>query len=338
MNEKRKTLKREPFELLGHTIAAGKTVRLTLEVAKLHTNTPIQIPVIVSHANKTGPTLLLLAGLHGDEINGIESVRQIIKKGWHKPNYGTVICIPVFNIFGFLNLSREFPDGRDLNRVFPGTKNGSLASQFAYIFMKEIAPLTDVTIDFHTGASQRNNYAQTRCDFRDKESRELCEVFAAPFTIDSAVIAKSIRNSVTKLGKRYILFEGGKANRIDNFAVQTAIDGTLRVMQHLGMRYFDVEPPKEERHIIKRTKWIRASSSGVLNLRVNNGQYVEKGSILAIISDPYGKFERSVKSPTNGFIFNVNEMPLVNKGDAIFNIGKRDAAKLTVLAEKKLEN
>lgn len=322
--KKPKSIKRAPFKLLGHTIEAGKTTRLTLEVAKLHTNTPIQIPVIVSHANKTGPTLLLLAGLHGDEINGIETVRQIVKKGWHKPNYGTVICIPVFNIFGFLNLSREFPDGRDLNRVFPGTKNGSLASQFAYIFMKEIAPLTDVTIDFHTGAAQRNNYPQTRCDFRDKESRELCDVFAAPFTIDSSVLAKSIRNSVTKLGKKYILYEGGKANRIDDFAVNIAIDGTLRVMQHLGMRYFDVEPNEEASHIIKRTKWIRASSSGVLNLRITNGQYVEKGSLLAIISDPYGKFERSVKSPTNGFIFNVNEMPLVNKGDAIFNIGKRD--------------
>ena len=316
--------KRKPFELLGNSIAPGKTARLTLEVAKLHTNTPIQIPVIVSHATKAGPTLLLLAGLHGDEINGIEAVRRIIKKGWHKPNHGTVICIPVFNIFGFLNLSREFPDKRDLNRMFPGAKNGSLASQFAYIFMKEIAPLTDVIIDFHTGSSQRNNYPQTRCNFGDKASKELCDVFAAPFTIDSAVLAKSIRSAVTKLGKRYILFEGGKANRIDNFVVEEAIDGALRVMQHLGIRYFETESKIKRSYIIKKSKWIRASSSGVLNLRIKNGQYVDKGTILATISDPYGKFERSVKSPYNGMIFNVNEMPLVNKGDALFNIGKHD--------------
>ena len=316
--------KRKPFELLGNSIAPGKTARLTLEVAKLHTNTPIQIPVIVSHATKAGPTLLLLAGLHGDEINGIEAVRRIIKKGWHKPNHGTVICIPVFNIFGFLNLSREFPDKRDLNRMFPGAKNGSLASQFAYIFMKEIAPLTDVIIDFHTGSSQRNNFPQTRCNFGDKASRELCDVFAAPFTIDSAVLAKSIRSAVTKLGKRYILFEGGKANRIDNFVVEQAIDGALRVMQHLGIRYFETESRIKRSYIIKKSKWIRASSSGVLNLRIKNGQYVDKGTILATISDPYGKFERSVKSPYNGLIFNVNEMPLVNKGDALFNIGKHD--------------
>lgn len=314
--------KRKPLELLGNTILPGKTARLTLEVAKLHTNTPIQIPVIVSHANKNGPTLLLLAGLHGDEINGIETVRRIIKKGWHKPNYGTIICIPVFNIFGFLNLSREFPDGRDLNRMFPGSKNGSLASQFAYIFMKEIAPLSDVVIDFHTGSSQRNNFPQTRCAFKDEKSKELCDVFAAPFTIDSSVLAKSIRGAVTKLEKQYILYEGGKANRIDEFCVETAIKGTQRVMEHLGIRYFDSEPPLKESYILQKSKWVRASSSGVLNVKIENGQFVDKGTVLATISDPYGKFERSVKAPFNGMIFNVNEMPLVNKGDALFNLGK----------------
>jgi len=163
--------------------------------------------------------------------------------------------------------------------------------------MKEIAPLTDVIIDFHTGASQRNNYAQTRCDFKDKVSRELCDVFAAPFTIDSGVIAKSIRSAVSKIGvKKYNFYmKVEKANRIDNLAVDTAIDGTLRIMQHLGMRYFDVEPSAKQSYIIRKTKWIRASSSGVLNLRIQNGDYIEKGSIMATISDPYGKFERSVK-------------------------------------------
>jgi predicted deacylase len=295
---------------------------VTLEVAKLHTNTPIQIPVIVQHARKKGPTLLLLAGLHGDEVNGTEVVRRMIKKGWHKPNYGTVICIPVFNIFGFLNLSREFPDGRDLNRSFPGTKNGSLASQFAYIFMKEIAPLVDVVIDFHTGASQRNNYPQTRCDFRDVEIKELCDIFGSPFTIDSKLIPKSIRHAVTKIGKKYILFEGGKANRIDDFIVEEAISGTKRIMNELGIRYFEENPPEKESIIITNSRWVRASSSGVLNLRIENGQKVEKGTILATIADPYGKFERSVKAPFEGYIFNVNETPLVNKGDALFHMGR----------------
>lgn len=319
--------KREPLELLGNSIAPGKTVRLTLEIAKLLTNTPIQIPVIVSHAKNHGPTLLLMAGVHGDEINGVETIRRIVRKGWHKPTKGTVICIPVYNIFGFLNSSREFPDGRDLNRVFPGSKNGSLASQFANIFMKEIAPLTDVILDFHTGAAQRNNFPQTRCDFKNKAAKELCDIFAAPFTIDSALLAKSVRSEVTKLGKKYVIFEGGKASRIDQFAVTTAMQGIQRIMTHLGLRYFDVEPPSYKEYIIQQSKWIRASTSGMFNVKIVNGQYVEKGTILAKISDPFGKFERSVKAPFNGMIFNVNEIPLVNKGDALFNIGKHDPLK-----------
>lgn len=315
--------KRKPFELLGNSIAPGSTSRLSIEVAKLHTNTPIQIPVIVSHAKISGPILLLLAGVHGDEINGVETIRRIIKKGFHKPTKGTVICIPVFNIFGFLNLSREFPDGRDLNRMFPGAKNGSLASQFAYIFMEKIAPLVDVVVDFHTGGSQRFNYPQTRCDFENKESKALCEAFGAPFLIHSPLLAKSVRKSLTKLGKKYVLYEGGKAHDIDEFVVETAIEGVQRVMAHLGIRKLEGDiDPKPKTGLIKQFKWIRASRSGMLNVNIKNGQTIEKGDILATISDPYGKFERSVKAPFKGVILNLNETPLVNKGDALFNIGK----------------
>jgi len=314
---------RKPFELLENSIQPGTTARLSIEVAKLHTNTPIQIPVIVSHAKQKGPTLLLLAGVHGDEINGIEIVRRIIKRGVHKPTKGTVICIPVFNIFGFLNLSREFPDGRDLNRMFPGAKNGSLASQFAYIFMEKIAPLADVVIDFHTGGSQRSNYPQTRCDFENSASKELCQAFGAPYLIHSPLLAKSVRKSLTKLGKKYVLYEGGKAHDIDDYVVETAIDGVKRVMAHLGMKKLEkgIESIPNT-NIIKQSKWIRASRSGMLNVAITNGKNIEKGDVLATISDPYGKFERSVKAPFKGVILNVNETPLVNKGDALFNIGK----------------
>lgn len=314
--------KSKPFLLLGNTILPGKTERIYIEIAKLQTNTPIQIPIIVSHAKKPGPTLLLIGGVHGDEINGVEIIRRIIRKKYHQPKFGTVICIPLLNIFGFLNHTREFPDGRDLNRVFPGSKSGSLASQYAYMFTKEIAPLADVVIDFHTGGSQRSNYPQTRCDFNNEGSLELCKVFAAPYLIHSPVIPKSIRSTCTKMGTKYILYEGGKSHYIDNFIVESAIEGTKRVMTEVGLRRFERKDKDQKSTIIKESRWIRASNSGMLNLSVENGSFVEKGKILAKISDPYGKIERSVKAPFDGVIFNVNETPLINKGDALFNIGK----------------
>lgn len=312
---------RPAFDILGSKVQPGKTERLHLEIAKLLTNTPIHVPVIVHHAKKDGPILLLLAGSHGDEINGIDIVRKVMKKGWNKPEQGTVICIPVYNIFGFLNLRREFPDGRDLNRSFPGSKNGSLAAQFAHQFMTEIAPYVDVIIDFHTGAAQRSNFPQTRCDFKSKKSLELCKKFGAPFILNSPLISKSMRAAVQKMGKDYILFEGGKANQTDPEIVEFGLTGVQRIMKTLNMKAFTVEDPEEAPILLKSSKWIRASNSGMFAPKVKNGSYVKQGDLLGKIADPFGNFERLVKTSSSGFIININEGPLVNKGDAIFHLG-----------------
>ena len=141
-------MSKQDFTILGKNVLPGKTVILEIEVAKLHTRNTMNIPVIVSRGKKPGPTILLLGGVHGDEVNGVAIVRKLIKLKLNRPVAGTIICIPVFNVFGFLNLSREFPDGRDLNRMFPGSASGSLASQFAYKFTKEIAPLVSDRVSY----------------------------------------------------------------------------------------------------------------------------------------------------------------------------------------------
>lgn len=307
--------------ILGTEILPGKGAELNMDVARLHTHTPIQVPVIVHRAKEDGPTLLLMAGLHGDEINGMEIIRRIIRKGWNKPNKGTVICIPVFNIFGFLNVRRELPDGRDLNRSFPGSNSGSLASQFAYHFMKEIAPVVDLVIDFHTGSAQRSNFSQIRCVFSDQESLKLAKIFNPPFIIHSSYIAKSVREAMNKRGKKILLFEGGKTNSIDETIVFEGMEGVKRMLEHLQMRSFKAEKSEREPIFIKDSRWIRAMNSGVLVVLIENGVLVEKGDVLGVITDPFGKIERKIKASLDGYVFCVNEAPVVNKGDAIFHIG-----------------
>ena len=314
--------KNKKLVILGHEILPGKGAELNLNVAKLHTSTTIQVPVIVQRAKVDGPVLLLMAGMHGDEINGIEIVRRMIRKGWNKPTSGTVICIPVFNIFGFLNVSRELPDGRDLNRSFPGTQSGSLASQFAFHFMKEIAPKADYIIDFHTGSAQRSNISQVRCVFNNLESIELAKVFNPPFIVNSSYIAKSVRESMNKMGKSILLFEGGKTNSINEEVVKEGLDGIKRVMEHLDIRNFKGDIMQTRIPVfVQSSKWMRASNAGMLRVLVENGDKIEKGEVLGVISDPFGKIERRVKSPIDGFVFCVNETPIVNKGDAIFHVG-----------------
>ena len=316
-------VKHKKMVILGQEILPGRGAQLNLDVAKLHTTTPILVPVIVERAKVDGPTVLLMAGLHGDEINGIEIIRRIIRKGFHKPQVGTIICLPVFNIFGFLNIKRELPDGRDLNRSFPGSESGSLASQFAYHFMKEIAPHIDYVIDFHTGSAQRNNFPQIRCVFDDADSMDLARVFNPPFILNSSHISKTIRESIFKLGKHMLLFEGGKTNNLEELVVEEGINGVKRLMSHLGMRSFKIDISKDRSPVLlTESKWMRSPNSGMFQSLVKNGSRVEKNEVIGMVTDPYGKIERKVKASMPGYIICLNESPVVYKGDAIFHIGK----------------
>ena len=311
------------FVILGKEILPGKSEQLNLDVARLHTRTPILVPVIVERAKVDGPTVLLMAGLHGDEINGVEIIRRVLRKGFNKPTIGTIICLPVFNIFGFLNVKRELPDGRDLNRSFPGSESGSLASQFAFHFMKEIAPHVDYVIDFHTGSAHRNNFPQIRCVFDDNESVELAKIFNPPFILHSNYISKTIRESLFKKGKKLLLFEGGKTNSIEESIVEEGLNGVKRLLGHLGMRSFKIDISKDREPVfLAESKWMRAPSSGMFQALIINGSSVQKGEVIGIVTDPFGKYEKKVKASQSGYIICLNESPIVYKGDAIFHIGK----------------
>ncbi|HZJ21216.1 MAG TPA: succinylglutamate desuccinylase/aspartoacylase family protein [Pricia sp.] len=315
------------IEILGQTIAKGKGALVNLDIAKLHTRTKIQVPIIIERGKKDGPTLLITGGIHGNEINGIEIVRQLVAKKYNKPESGMVICIPVVNVFGFLNLKRQFPDGRDLNRVFPGSPRGSLASRFAYHLIKEIVPLADYCIDYHTGGDSRFNVPQIRVGGEDPESFALAKVFDPPFIIRSARKEKSFRETLYKLQKKVLLFEGGKSIHIDKVVTQMGIAGALRIMQHLGMRQFEKEIEQlvvksSEPVILHNTQWIRAKYSGMFHPFVDLGKKVKKGETLGSISGPFGYFERKIKAPHTGYLICINEAPIVTQGDAIFHISK----------------
>jgi uncharacterized protein len=312
----------KPLVILKETILAGESKTINMEIAKLHTMTKLKIPIIVERSKLDGPTVLFTACLHGDEINGTEIVRQFIVQKINKPKRGTIICIPIINIFGFINKTREFPDGRDLNRVFPGSKTGSLASRFAYYILKDIMPHIDYAIDFHAGGASRFNAPQIRIVPENKELKKLSEVFSAPFTLYSKNISGTFRNSCDKLDVKMLLFEGGKSLDINDAITKEAIEGTKRFLTHLDM----LNPRKkaisnENKTIyIEKSNWVRAKHSGLFHGLTAIGSFVKKGDLLATISDPYGKVEHKVKAPHAGFIINVNDAPIIFQGDAIFHI------------------
>ncbi|NJN41681.1 MAG: succinylglutamate desuccinylase/aspartoacylase family protein [Flammeovirgaceae bacterium] len=317
----------KPLTIAGENIRPGELSEIKIKIARLPSRTWIETPVYVFRGLEDGPVLALMAGMHGDEINGMEIVRRIIDSGYHKVKRGTVLCMPIINIYGFINYSREVPDGKDINRSFPGSKSGSLASRVAYHLMHSVLPYIDYGVDFHTGGAMRTNYPQVRCVMKDETNQQLANAFGAPFTIDSPFRPKSLRQAASKKGKNIIVYEGGESIRIDNFAVEQGIEGTLRLMHHLKMIDWSPEA-KEENRIIWSSSWIRAKSAGIFQTNVKCGELIQKHQWIGTMTDPFGEFKESIKSPITGYLIGLNNNPVVHAGDAIMHIGIDNACKI----------
>lgn len=314
----------EQIVINGREILPGQNVQINLNVAKLPTHTMIDLPVYVFRAKKKGPRLLVMAGIHGDELNGVETIRRLIVDKSIVPTRGMVVAVPIVNVYGFLNKSRYLPDGRDLNRSFPGTKNGSLASRVAYTMMNEILPVIDYGVDLHTGGAN-NNYPQLRCTFDVPDNLTLAHAFAPPFIINSKLRDDSLRQAVNEMGKTMLVFEGGEALRFDELAIKEGINGIKRLMKYLKMS--SSNPRKLGKPVeIQKTSWIRAKNSGIYRAFVEYGDKVVRNQIIASITDPFGETESKIKSGVNGHVIGIRSLPIVNRGDALINIGTEGKA------------
>lgn len=301
-------------------VKPGEQKSIEVNIARLPSHSSIDIVINVARSAEKGPTLLLMGGMHGDEINGMEIVRRLVERQLNIPKIGTVICIPILNIYGFIHFSRYVPDGKDVNRSFPGNRNGSLASRIAFYLMKEIIPQIDYGVDFHTGGDDRSNYPQVRCMLKDSVNQKLADAFHAPFTINSKYRPNSLRQSAAKLGKNIIVYEGGESSRFDEFAIEQGMNGTLRLMNYLGMTD-ELPSPITKNQIVSSSSWIRAKSSGIFVQQVRYGDFVVRNSMVGNISDPFGEFSLKLKSRISGYVIGLNHQPLVHQGDALMHIG-----------------
>ena len=317
--------KRRPsvsIEIGGKTVAPGARGRIDIPVARLPaTQTFVHLPVIVVNGQAAGPHLWLSAAIHGDELNGIEIIRAVLDALRPAKLCGTVIAVPVVNVFGLLAESRYLPDRRDLNRSFPGSSRGSLAARLAALFMKEIVANSTHGIDFHTGSDHRTNLPQIRADLDDPETSRCVDAFGAPVKIHAPVRDGSLRGSAAKLGIPTLLFEGGEPLRFDPDVIDAGARGVRRVMREIGM----LPKPKTARRRtsieIRRSRWVRARASGLLRLTAALGDRVSYRQVLGSISDAFGEMRVSVRSPANGIIVGHTNNPLVRQGDGIVHVG-----------------
>ncbi len=301
-------------------IVPGQKADVRLNVARLPSGTDIHLHVHVFRSQRPGPVALVMGGMHGDEVNGVEIVRRTLtNRLFEHLKAGTVIVIPLLNIYGFINFSRDVPDGKDVNRSFPGSSNGSLASRVAYVFSKEILPFIDFGIDFHTGGGSRYNYPQIRYTAKDEAAAELAATFAPPYLIPNKPIEKSLRYYAYKKGIPILIYEGGESLRFDGFSIREGLDGLKRVLFAKGM--LEEAPPPRNSLILRKSTWIRAPRSGLFIWSTHSGQKVMAGDKLGEVHDPNGDEMVPVLSDRDGYIYGHNNAPVVNQGDALFHIG-----------------
>ncbi len=309
----------DTFSIGDVEIARGQTKLIRLPIAKLPTGTVIDLPVHVFRGKTAGPTVLLLGGLHGDEVNGVEILRRMLRQGLCHVERGTLLVIPILNIFGFIHFSRDVPDGKDINRSFPGSRRGSLASRVAWTFMSEVFKHADLAIDFHTGGARRDNYPQVRYTAGDDASLRLARQFSAPFMLESSLIAKSFRSVARKRGKPVIVYEAGESLRFSERAIDEGVRGARRVLKALDMIDDPIDAAPSTRHV-KASSWVRAPRAGLFGVEVEAGQWVDKGQVLGHLSDTLGAYEKAIKAKKAGWVITINHLPVVNRGDAIVRL------------------
>jgi predicted deacylase len=318
-----------PEEMIigGVTIKKGERKRVLVNVAKLYDFTDMGIPIEVVRGKKDGPVLFVSGAIHGDEINGTEIIRRLLTKKSLKSIKGTLIAVPIVNVFGFNTMSRYLPDRRDLNRTFPGSAEGSLTAQLAHTFMNEVIEHCTHGIDFHTAAINRKNLPQIRACLDDPTVEAMAKAFQMPVILHSGLRDGSLRAATFEKKIPTILFEGGEALRFNEKVIQSGLHGTIAVMREIGMlNPLKTKQTEKEVFIAHSSQWIRAPHSGSLSSKIKLGERVKKGQLLGIISDPFGQVKYEIVAKKTGIVIGAVTMPLLSRGDAVFHIASFEDA------------
>jgi predicted deacylase len=317
--------RRDPFTIGTIEVGPGKRATTDLPIAHLVSGTPVTLPVLVLHGRSDGPCVWISAAIHGDELCGVEIVRRVVASLDPRAMAGTLIAVPVVNVHGFNRGDRYLPDRRDLNRAFPGSPRGSLAARVAHLLMTEVVSRCSVGIDLHTGSDHRRNLPQIRANLDDPDTLELAEAFAPPIAVHARLRDGSLRQAATEAGAAILVYEGGEALRFDEPAIERGKDGIRRVLGSLGM--VAASPPAAGGTLLsRRSRWLRASRSGIVHLERELGDRVDRGDPVGVIVDTFGKRISRLTARADGIVIGATQHPLVNQGDAVVHIAEIDGS------------
>lgn len=337
MEKAKRARPRDSIKIGGQEIQRGGRVTLEIPIAQLYTHNPITLPVQVLHGRRDGSRLFVSAAIHGDELNGVEIIRRLLKVITAGKLRGTLIAVPIVNVHGFIHHSRYLPDRRDLNRSFPGSERGSLAARLANLFLEEIVDKCTHGIDLHTAARHRENLPQIRANLDDAETAELARVFDVPVLLNSQLRDGSLREVAAERGIPMLLYEAGEALRFDELCVRAGVRGILSVMRKLGMLAGRGAKPRYEPTVARSSLWVRAEKSGIFRATTRLGGRVRKGDVLGWLDDPFGEQEVEVTATASGIVIGRTNLPLVNEGEALFHIARFESPRAVEAAVEEFQ-
>ncbi len=315
--------KNTAFSFNDNIVEAGENATFDLTIGQLYTHTPIVMTAHVYNGKYAGPVIFISAAVHGDELNGIEIIKRFLRLPTLKRIRGTIIAIPIVNVLGVVHGTRYLPDRRDLNRCFPGSKKGSLASRMAYTFMNQIVDYCDYGIDLHTGAIHRQNLPQIRANLDSDAMEDLAMAFDVPLIVNSGLNTGTLRKAAAKKNIPVITYEAGEALRFDELGIRGGVNGIVKVLRHLDMLpKLRKKKTNPDTVIAVQNQWVRAPESGIFHTSLKLGAHVAKGQVLGNIYSPYEEVETPIKSPHSGLIIGKTNLPLVHGGDAVLHIAK----------------
>lgn len=324
------------FVLGGIEIPGGTKKRVQIELPRFYGSPSTFLSVDVIRGKRAGPIVFVSAAIHGDELNGIEIIRRLRQIHLLDKLKGTLLLVPVVNIYGAANLSRYLPDRRDLNRSFPGSSKGPLASRVAKTFFDEIVSICDLGIDLHTASIHKDNLPQIRTDTNNEYTLRLALAFEAPVVLHSELRDGSLRGAAQDNGIPILLYEAGEALRFDEKSIKIGVKGIVNVLKANGMLPNTTSKSQwaNKTSVSTASAWIRAENGGMIQTIKNLGDTVKKGEVIARIHEMYENQRFEILAPFDGIIIGKTQIPLIHEGDAVFHIAAFDDLKI---AEERME-
>ncbi len=313
-------MKNTKFKICDTYVHPGEIAHLAMPLPEQYSCSPLYMPIKVIHGHQKGPTILILSVFKGTELNGLEIANRLVKSIKPEQISGTIIAIPVVNVYGLTHYPQNLPSGANLADCFPGDESGSYGQRMAHLITEEILKKSDYCIELQTGDLNHNILPQVYCDFKDNKAKALARIFKTPVITDVESTKSSLREVCEELQIPLLVYQAGEARRFDENVIDLGVSGIRNVLKQLNILPQDAT--KEVKTISSRDEeWMTAPKGGILHTDVNLGQIIEKNDLIGKITDPFSAdVSEKIYSPQKGIIVGVNTSPLVHEGSPTFKL------------------